>query len=140
MEEKALEKALDNAVRLFAYLTDKDMFSEFYRKLLSKRLLLQASEDMACEKVPLHLSPSSELYSILFYRVFSPQSMIGKLKVRCGALYTTKFEGMINDMRNAEDHASEFEKFCAKGHISLRYASCVVFRVPGFQNGFCIKV
>ena len=46
--------------------------------------------------------------------------MIGKLKVRCGALYTTKFEGMINDMRNAEDHVTEFAKFCNAGHIDLK--------------------
>jgi len=41
MDGKELQTTLDNIVRLFTYLTDKDMFSEFYRKMLSKRLLLQ---------------------------------------------------------------------------------------------------
>jgi cullin 1 len=77
MTEKQLETTLDNVVRLFSYLNDKDMFSEFYRKLLSKRLLLQRSSSADAEK-----------------------SMIGKLKLRCGAQFTSKMEGMINDIRD----------------------------------------
>jgi cullin 1 len=76
MADQALLETLEKVVRLFSYLLDKDLFSEFYRKQFAKRLLLQRSASTDAE-----------------------QAMIGKLKVRCGGQFTSKFEGMLNDMR-----------------------------------------
>jgi hypothetical protein len=36
---QAVEETLDKVVRLLAYIADKDLFAEFYRKKLSRRLL-----------------------------------------------------------------------------------------------------
>jgi len=109
MDGKELQTTLDNIVRLFTYLTDKDMFSEFYRKMLSKRLLLQKSASNDAEK-----------------------SMIGKLKLRCGAQYTSKLEGMINDMRSADDHVEPFNNFIQKNHATLG----LDFQVQTLTTGF----
>lgn len=108
--ETQLQTTLDNVVRLFAYLTDKDMFSEFYRKLLSKRLLLQRSASKDAEN-----------------------SMIGKLKLRCGAQFTSKMEGMINDMRGAEDHETGYRAFCTQRAFDTRGCD---FAVQTLTSGF----
>ena len=81
-----------------AFLPNVPLFhsSEFYRKLLSKRLLLQVSESIDFEK-----------------------DMIGRLKLRCGAQYTSKLEGMINDMLQAADHQNEFDEFQVRAFFSL---------------------
>lgn len=110
LEEKALEDTLDNTVRLFTYLSDKDLFSEFYRKLLSKRLLLQNSESIDAEK-----------------------SMIGKLKLKCGSQYTSKLEGMIIDMRSAQDHEIGFKEFVAQRQVDL---GNIDFTVQTLTSGF----
>ena len=59
---QALEDKLEKVVRLFSYLSDKDIFAEFYKKQLAKRLLLARSSSDDAER-----------------------SMIAKLKLRCGA-------------------------------------------------------
>ena len=76
--EAQLEENLDKAVQLFSYLTDKDLFSEIYRNQLAKRLLNQRSKSDDAER-----------------------SMISKLKLRCGAQFTGKMEGMVTDLRTA---------------------------------------
>lgn len=108
LEEKQLQTTLDNIVRLFSYLHDKDMFSKFYRQLLSKRLLQQRSASAEAEK-----------------------SMIGKLKLRCGAQYTSKLEGMINDMRD-EVHERGYQKFCVERGIKRDSE----FTVQALTSGF----
>ena len=81
---------LDNLTKIFVYLRDKDIFSEFYRKQLAKRLLLgrSAGDDME-------------------------QRVLSNLKARCGAQFTSKFEGMLNDMRLAADVQNEFTDYLA---------------------------
>lgn len=60
--EGEIDTILDKIVMLFSYLSDKDMFAEFYRKQLAKRLLLNRSASDDDER-----------------------SLITKLKYRCGA-------------------------------------------------------
>eukprot|EP00164_Ancoracysta_twista_P002994 GFYU01003990.1.p1 GENE.GFYU01003990.1~~GFYU01003990.1.p1 ORF type:complete len:730 (-),score=273.89 GFYU01003990.1:441-2630(-) len=84
LSEEKLEEVLDKVVRLFSYLSDKDMFVEYYRKQLAKRLLLQRYNDD------------------------SERSMIQKLKVRCGTQFTSKLAGMITDMNLSKDMQNAF--------------------------------
>lgn len=67
-----MEDKLEKVVRLFSYLSDKDIFAEFYKKQLAKRLLLARSSSDDAER-----------------------SMIAKLKLRCGAQFTSKLEGKL---------------------------------------------
>jgi cullin 1 len=104
---------LENIVRLFTYLINKDLFSEYYRKHLSKRLLLQRSASTDAEK-----------------------SMIGKLKIRCGAQFTSKLEGMINDMRNAKDEQNNFSKFLQERRTAAGPLLPYEFTVQTLTTGF----
>ena len=69
--DEALEDKLEKVVRLFSYLSDKDIFAEFYKKQLAKRLLLGCSAGEDAEKL-----------------------VVARLKKQCGAQFTSKLEGM----------------------------------------------
>ena len=86
LSDEQVDVALGKVVDLFAYLTDKDMFAEIYRNQLSKRLLQETSASEDAEK-----------------------SLIQKLKLKCGAQFCTKLEGMLADMRLAVDTQREFK-------------------------------
>jgi cullin 1 len=38
--------------------------------------------------------------------------MISKLKSKCGAQFTAKMEGMLNDLAIGTEHGANFEKYC----------------------------
>ncbi|CAK4609205.1 hypothetical protein AeMF1_020873 [Aphanomyces euteiches] len=88
LSDEQVEEYLEKVVQVFSYLTDKDLFAEIYRNQLAKRLLNQRS--------------SSDDAEVL---------MISKLKLRCGAQFTGKMEGMLNDLAIGGDHQAEFEAF-----------------------------
>lgn len=85
LSEAETEELLEKTVQLFSYLTDKDMFAEIYKSQLAKRLLNQRSASDDMERL-----------------------LIGKLKLRCGAQFTSKLEGMLNDLSVGEDTSKEF--------------------------------
>lgn len=87
LSEEQLEELLTKCVQLFEHITDKDYFSNIYRSKLAKRLLYDdtASDD-------------------------AERSMIAKLKMLCGAQFTSKMEGMINDLRTAAEVQRKFEQ------------------------------
>lgn len=62
-----MEDLLDKVVRLLAYVSDKDLFSEFYRKKLARRLLSERSASDDHER-----------------------SILTRLKQQCGAAFTSK--------------------------------------------------
>ena len=76
VSEADAEIQLDRFVVIFRYLTDKDIFENFYKGLLSKRLLSGKSLSDDLEK-----------------------QMIAKLKAECGYQFTSKLEGMFTDMQ-----------------------------------------
>ncbi|PWO00002.1 Cullin-domain-containing protein [Tilletiopsis washingtonensis] len=80
MSDAEMERTLDEALELFRYTHDKDMFEEFYKRLFAKRLLLNRSA-----------SSDAEL------------SMLLKLKRECGAAFTDKLETMLKDMSVSDD-------------------------------------
>lgn len=86
LSEDAIEDKLEKVVKIFSYLSEKDLFAEFYRKQLSKRLLFQRS-----------LSEDLE------------RSFITKLKMTCGSQYTSKLEGMVTDMHLSREVQEGFQ-------------------------------
>jgi len=72
--EEEIEFCLEHAIRLFQFLSDKDLYAELYREQLAKRLLSKRFTSTHAEK-----------------------SMIIKMKTQQGAPFTTKLEGMLND-------------------------------------------
>jgi len=76
---------LGMCMKVFVYITDKDMFAEIYRDHLAKRLLNKRSFSNEAEK-----------------------NMISKMKMQCGAPFTAKLEGMVIDFNVGEDVHKEF--------------------------------
>ena len=88
LDDSIIEERLERVVQLFSYLQDKDLFSEYYRKGLAKRLLHDKSASDEAER-----------------------SLIAKLKMRCGQQFTAKLDGMITDLALASEHKSNYEDF-----------------------------
>jgi cullin-4 len=80
------DKQLDRIMVFFRFLYAKDVFEAFYKKLLSKRLLTAKTASNDLEKL-----------------------MITKLKTECGANYTSKLEGMLQDEIISEEVKRAFK-------------------------------
>ena len=98
LSETEVEQSLDRIVQLFSFLTDKDLFAEIYRNQLAKRLLNQRSASDDAEKL-----------------------MIAKLNVQCGTQFTSKMEGMLNDLAVGSDQKSEFDARMSQQGSSLSF-------------------
>ena len=85
--EEEVDQVLDKAITLFRYIADKDIFERYYKKHLSRRLLMGRSVSHDVEK-----------------------QMIGKLKLEVGVAFTSRMEGMFKDMNISEDLTSEFKQ------------------------------
>ena len=96
--EENLDEVLENIVKLFGYLKDKDMFLAFYREHLSKRLLVTSRLNLDAER-----------------------SFIAKLKMRMGMSFTQKLEGMIKDKSISENLRNDFKNYTTNKNIVLPF-------------------
>ncbi|KAL0732259.1 hypothetical protein Bca4012_008468 [Brassica carinata] len=85
-DDSTIESTIDNVVKLLDYISDKDLFVEFYRKKLARRLLFGRFNDD------------------------HERSILTKLKGQFGGQFTSKMEGMVTDMQLAKDHQTGFEE------------------------------
>merc|ERR1719456_556868 len=81
-----IDQSLEQVVTVFRFLQDKDVFENFYKQHLARRLLTGRSVSDEAEK-----------------------SMISKLKSECGHQYTSKLEGMFQDMKLSEDLMKQYK-------------------------------
>ncbi|PNH00229.1 Cullin-1, partial [Tetrabaena socialis] len=92
LSDEAIEETLEKVVKLLAYVSDKDMFAEFYRKKLSRRLLQDKSASDDHER-----------------------SLLSRLKQQCGAQFTSKMEGMVTDLQLAKEKQQHFDDWLKVG-------------------------
>ncbi|CAJ2679071.1 unnamed protein product [Trifolium pratense] len=88
MSDEAIEDTLEKVVKLLAYISDKDLFAEFYRKKLGRRLLFDRSGNDDHEKC-----------------------ILTRLKQQCGGQFTSKMEGMVVDLTLARDNQLKFQEY-----------------------------
>ncbi|XP_020275234.1 cullin-1-like isoform X2 [Asparagus officinalis] len=88
LSDEAIEETLEKVVKLLAYISDKDLYAEFYRKKLARRLLFDKSANDDHER-----------------------SILTKLKQQCGGQFTSKMEGMVTDLTLARENQSSFEEY-----------------------------
>ncbi|XP_051129469.1 cullin-1-like [Andrographis paniculata] len=88
LSDDAIEDTLEKVVKLLAYIGDKDLFAEFYRKKLARRLLFDKSANDEHER-----------------------SILTKLKQQCGGQFTSKMEGMVTDLTLARENQANFEEY-----------------------------
>ncbi|XP_036621814.1 cullin-4B-like [Trichosurus vulpecula] len=86
--DEELEKMLDKIMIIFRFIYGKDVFEAFYKKDLVKRLLFGKSASADAEK-----------------------SMLSKLKHECGAMFTSKLEGMFKDIELSKDIMVQFKQY-----------------------------
>ncbi|KAL8453383.1 hypothetical protein Emed_000882 [Eimeria media] len=87
MGDDEIEECLMKVVEIFNYVTDKDLFAEQYRTQLGRRLLHETSASLELERL-----------------------LIAKLRLKCGAHFTAKVEGMVNDLQVAAGLMQAFQQ------------------------------
>lgn len=107
--EEELDTRVAQVIALFRYLQDKDVFEEFYKTLLAKRLLNSKGTSDEAEKI-----------------------VISKLKAECGYQFTSKLEGMFKDMSISKDLMELYRKVVA-GTTATAAASTASFRSNGVE-------
>lgn len=110
---RQVEDALERVVQLFAFVIDKDRFGEIYRNHLAKRLLNGRSASADAER-----------------------SMISKLKLRCGAQYTSKLEGMMSDLQVGLDQARDYRAWAAGAGLRVVETAPAEFAVQVLTTGW----
>ncbi|PWN51191.1 Cullin-domain-containing protein [Violaceomyces palustris] len=110
MSDQELEHYLDEALILFRYTRDKDMFEEFYKRHFAKRLLLNKSASSDAER-----------------------SMLLKLKEECGPGFTAKLETMLKDVELSEDVMKSYQAHLSKASKGKESSSSSSFLAPDFE-------
>lgn len=88
--ENEVDLLLDRGITLLRYIQDKDMFEHYYKKHLSRRLLMKRSVSMDAER-----------------------QMISKMKLEVGNTFTRRIEAMFSDIAVSEDLTSSFKNHVA---------------------------
>ena len=102
LTDEAIEDTLEKVVKLLAYISDKDLFAEFYRKKLARRLL--------------HDRSSSDEHE---------RSILSRLKQQCGAQFTSKV--ILPILHGLHHIALPFHPFlCTTPGCILRLVSIVL--------------
>ena len=85
--ENEVDALLDKGITLLRYIQDKDMFERYYKKHLSRRLLMKRSISMDAER-----------------------QMISKMKMEVGNTFTQRIEAMFKDMAVSVDLTNQYKK------------------------------
>jgi len=91
LDEQAMESRLDETMRLFEYLNDKDLYAELFRDYLAKRLLNNKVASLDMEK-----------------------HIITSLKVAQGPPFTSKIEGMLTDFSLVEASVAKYTEYISE--------------------------
>lgn len=86
--EEEVDALLDNGITLLRYIRDKDLFETYYKKHLSRRLLMKRSVSMDAER-----------------------HMISKMKMEVGNTFTQRLESMFKDMAISDDLTSSYKDY-----------------------------
>ena len=86
--EHEVDTLLDNGIVMLRFIHDKDLFETYYKKHLSKRMLMKRSISMDAER-----------------------QMISRMKLEVGNNFTQKIEAMFKDMAISEDLTSSYAKY-----------------------------
>eukprot|EP00668_Euglena_longa_P028826 GGOE01036153.1.p1 GENE.GGOE01036153.1~~GGOE01036153.1.p1 ORF type:complete len:746 (-),score=233.76 GGOE01036153.1:273-2510(-) len=94
LQDEEYDAIFDKVLILFRYLREKDVFEKYYKNHLAKRLLHQKSTSDDAER-----------------------SFISKLKTEYGYQFTSKLEGMFQDMKLSQEKNDQYRQHCANSVI-----------------------
>ena len=98
----AVEGELDKVVKLLAYVSEKDMFAEYYRKRLARRLLAGGGASAGGGSSTAGAGAGG-------INDDAERGVLARLKQQCGAQFTSKMEGMVTDLALAREKQDTFE-------------------------------
>uniref|UniRef100_A0A915Q330 Cullin family profile domain-containing protein n=1 Tax=Setaria digitata TaxID=48799 RepID=A0A915Q330_9BILA len=108
LSDSELDTKLSQAIIIFRYIEDKDIFQKFYSKMLANRLITNGS-----------LSKDAE------------ESMISKLKQACGFEFTSKLSRMFTDVGLSHELTDKFISHCAVSNVTLNVQMTVLILQAG---------
>eukprot|EP00667_Euglena_gracilis_P004441 EG_transcript_4463 len=94
LRDEEYDVIFDKVLILFRYLREKDVFEKYYKNHLAKRLLHQKSTSDEAER-----------------------SFISKLKTEYGYQFTSKLEGMFQDMKLSQEKNEQYRQHCANAVV-----------------------
>lgn len=89
--DSEVDALLDSGITLLRYIRDKDLFEAYYKKHLSRRLLMKRSVSMDVER-----------------------QMISKMKMEVGNQFTQRLEAMFKDVAVSEDLTRSYREHVAR--------------------------
>lgn len=104
-DEHVTETQFDQIVSVLRYVSDSDNFQLHARELLAKRLLAQTTK------------PNEGLERLL----------LSRLKQRCGAHFTTQFEGMMNDRITSVELCERFQSATESNPLPFDF-QCMILK------------
>jgi len=111
--EDQTNEELQKVIIIFRYLSDKDVFENFYKQHLAKRLLGGRSVSDEAER-----------------------AMASQLKAECGYQFTSKLEGMFNDMRISRDMREAYKTYQRQQEQRGENPSGLDIEVDVLTNGY----
>jgi cullin 3 len=108
--EAQVDEVLDKAIEVLKYVSDKDMFERYYKKHLSKRLLMNKSVSIDVEK-----------------------QMISRMKIELGNSFTMKLEAMFKDMATSQDLTQGYKEYVS--NLGDRDPSRVDLKIDVLTSG-----
>lgn len=86
--DEEVDTLLENGIVLLRYIKDKDLFEDYYKKHLSRRLLKQRLVSMDAER-----------------------QMISKMKLEVGTQFTQRLDAMFRDMAISADLTEQYKNY-----------------------------
>jgi Cullin, a subunit of E3 ubiquitin ligase len=111
--EEEVSILLNNVILVFRFISDKDVFEAFYKEHLAKRLLTGRSVSDEVEK-----------------------QLVSLLKAECGYQFTSKLEGMFNDMRISRDTREAYKNYKRERSVQSKGESSVDIDVDVLTTGY----
>jgi cullin 3 len=120
--EEEIDSILDHTITLFRFIKEKDVFERYYKQHLARRLLFGRSvSDDAERSMITKLKVSHLLLTII---VASLTQSIFDCQVECGYQFTTKLEGMFNDIRISADTVIAYKDYLEASEMEV--CDCIV--------------
>jgi cullin 3 len=120
--EEEVDNILDHTITLFRFIREKDVFERYYKQHLAKRLLFGRSVSDDAERSMItklkvgfkRFLPNPHYQKCQIYK---PRLIF---QVECGYQFTTKLEGMFNDIRISADTVAAYKDYLDASGIEVR--------------------
>ena len=120
---------MEEIVQLFSHLTDKDVFIEYYRSYLAKRVLLDIATNNDAEKSMISKLKMMYVYILIYIYIY--------INVyRCGPNFTSKIEGMMSDLNLAKEIQKDFGSWSVESKATFPFEFEVTVLTSGYWPSY----